>query len=107
MQNNDPNYRRRSLAGYNLQFLDGLNIALSAATFTAYLIFCTSNYGIEKFGSELIITSIFVLYGMVHYLRILMVDNSGDDPTFLILTNRTIQMTLLAWVGSFITIIYF
>jgi len=107
VQNNNRDFGRRLLSHYSLPYLDQVNTMLATATFTAYMIFCTSPYAIEKFGDEVIMTSPFVLYGILKYLKLLMVDKMGDDPTSLITSNRQIQIALVSWLTTFMAIIYF
>ena len=107
IQSNDNSFQRRSLAGYNLAYLDQINTLLATATFTSYMVFCTSEYAINKFGEEVILTSPFVLFGILNYLKLLTVDELGDDPTWLVVTNQGIRLTLLGWLVSFMAIIYY
>lgn len=107
IQDNDSSLCRRSLRHYNLQYLDQINIILATATLTTYVIFCSSEYAINKFGNEVILSSPFVIYGILTYLRLLLVDSLGSDPTTLILSNRALKMALVGWFGAFTAIIYF
>lgn len=107
VQSNDQNLKRHSLKGYNLTYLDQINTVAAAAVFTSYIIFCTSSYAITQFGEEVLSTSVFVLFGILIYLKLLAVDGLGDDPTSLVLKNRGIRFTVICWIINFIIIIYF
>ncbi len=107
IQSNDETFQRRSLAGYNLVYLDQVNTFSATAVFTCYVVFCTSEYAIDRFGAEILLTSIFVLFGILHYLKLLAVDGLGDDPTSLVLNNNGIKLTSIGWLISFIIIIYY
>lgn len=107
VQENDVGLSRKSLSGYNLAYLDQLNAILAASTITAYVVFCTSVYAVEKFGNEVILSAPFVIYGILKYLNLLMVDKLGDDPTSLIISNSSMRVVLIGWTMSFIAIIYF
>lgn len=103
----DEKSARRSLAGYNIQFLDQLNSILATTTLAAYLIFCASDYAIGRFGQQILLTAPFVFYGIIRYLQLVTVGQLGDDPTTLIITDRGIRIAFGAWVLCFIGIIYF
>ena len=64
IQSNDETFQRRSLVAYNSTYLDQVNTFAATAVFTSYVVFCTSEYAIERFGEEVLITSIFVLFGI-------------------------------------------
>ena len=107
IQSNDETFQRRSLVAYNSTYLDQVNTFAATAVFTSYVVFCTSEYAIERFGEEVLITSIFVLFGILHYLKLLAVNGLGDDPTSLVLKNNGIRLAFLGWLISFIAIIYY
>ena len=107
VQNNDIKMMRKSLSAYSLTFLDQINIFLATTTFTSYLIFCTTAFAINRFGQEVIITAVFVLFGILSYLRLLILDEAGDDPTSLVLDDNGIRIAILGWIVSFSILIYF
>ena len=104
VQENDKEFKRRSLQGYNVNYLDYLLTIFSGCTITSYLLFCASPYAVEKFGLEVLWTSIFVILGIAAYLKVLVVDKSGEDPVKILLTNHTLQSIVIAWVASFILV---
>ena len=107
IQSNDDNFKRRSLVGYNLTYLDQVNTFAATAVFTSYVVFCTSEYAISRFGGEILVTSPFVLFGILSYLKLLAVDGLGDDPTSLVLKSQGIRFALIGWLISFMAIIYY
>ena len=107
VQNNDGKMMRKSLTYYNLTFLDQINVLSATTTFTGYLIFCTTSFAINRFGQEVIITAVFVLFGILSYLRLLILDEAGDDPTSLVLGDNGIRIAILFWIISFAILIYF
>ncbi len=105
-QNNDPENRRKSLSGYDLHYLDSLMVMMSAATLVSYVMFCTSEYGEAKFGEWVILTGVFVTFGIFRFLQIVIVNEGGDSPTSMVLRDKMMLGTLIGWIVSFILIIY-
>jgi 4-hydroxybenzoate polyprenyltransferase len=107
-ENNDPGQHRRSLRFYNLPFLDSVITMLAGVTVVTYLLFTTSDYAIERYHSPYFVsTSVFVLYGVLRYLQLAKVSDHADDPTTLILTDRSIGIAVLGWLATCIGFIYF
>lgn len=106
-QKNDVTMRRRSLIGYNLAFLDQLNTFLATATFTSYVVFCTTPFATDRFGEAVLITSGFVLFGICTYMKLILFDNNGDDPTTMILADKSLNFTMFGWLITFVILIYY
>ena len=107
VQENDKNFARRSLNGYSLEYLNHLLVIFSACVITSYLLFCASSYATEKFGVDVLWTSIFVIVGVLLFLKSLIVDKSGDDPVKLFVSSGSLQLVTVSWVFSFILVINF
>jgi 4-hydroxybenzoate polyprenyltransferase len=106
-QDNDPARERKSLEGYNIGFLDACLSALSGSTIVVYLLFCVSDYAIQRFGANVLITSVPVLVGLLRYLQLIMVHGRGESPTDLVLTDGC-MLAILAFFGLIFTyLIYF
>lgn len=105
-QNNDPETRRKAMSGYDIRYLDGLMIMMSATTLVSYLMFCTSEYGESRFGEWVVLTSVFVTFGIFRFLQIVIVNDGGDAPTSIVLKDRMMLGTMLGWIAAFILIIY-
>ena len=105
-QNNDQHQQRKSLNKYSVAYLDHLMIMLSAATVVTYLLFSMSEYAQIHFGEHVILSAVFVIFGIMRYLQIVIVENGGDQPTTLLYRDRWMVLTLLAWLLYFILIIY-
>ena len=101
------NKMRKSIDGYNLQLVDGSMMIMSAVVIVAYLLYTTSQEIIEKFQSEnLYLTTLFVIFGLMRYLQITLVEKNSDSPTETIFKDKIMQINLLLWVLSFIWLIY-
>lgn len=98
---------RKSILGYNLEFINGAMLIMSAVIIVSYLQFTISSEMIIKFGSEyLYLTVIFVIFGIIRYLQIQLVEKNYSSPTEIILTDKILQINVFLWIVSFIIIIY-
>ena len=62
---------------------------------------------IDNFHTDyLYLTSVFVLVGLLRYIQIAVVDQKSGDPTKIILRDRITQFIVLAWLLSFLILIY-
>lgn len=99
---------RKAVKGYNLEFINYSMVFVASITLVSYIMYSISNDVILRLGSnKLYITSIFVFFGIMRYLQVVFVENQSGFPTELLLKDRFIQTTVLLWVLSFITILYF
>ena len=98
---------RKSIKGYNLEFLNVVLSLLTAIIIVAYLIYTISPEVMERWNTyRLYYTSLFVIAGLLRYLQITFVENNTGSPTKLLYKDRFIQVTLLLWILSFYVIIY-
>ncbi len=98
---------RKSIKGYNLEFMNVVLSLLSAIIIVAYLLYTISPEVMQHWKTyRLYYTTIFVIAGLLRYLQITFVENNTGSPTKLLYKDRFIQVTLILWVLSFYIIIY-
>ena len=98
---------RKSVKGYNLEFLNVLLALVCAVIIVAYLMYCMSPATIQFLGTyRLYYTCVFVMAGIIRYLQIIYVSADAGSPTKILYKDRFIQVTLLLWIASFFTILY-
>lgn len=98
---------RKSIMGYNLEFIDSSLTMLSAVIIVAYITYSISPETIAQFNNEyLYATTIFVIAGIMRYLKMTLMDQKSGSPVKALYTDRFIIITLLLWVTSFFIIIY-
>ncbi|MCB0685493.1 MAG: UbiA prenyltransferase family protein [Saprospiraceae bacterium] len=98
---------RRSLSGYNLEFVNMSLIILAASTLMIYLIYCMSAEVAARLGSNKIYLTAFpVILGFIRFLQIIIVQHDLRSPTEILLHDRFIQIILLLWIGLFYFLIY-
>lgn len=98
---------RKVIDGYNLQFLDTAMAIMASVVIVVYTIYTTSNEVVERFHTQyLYLTALFVILGIMRYLQIAFVHQDSGSPTNIVLKDRFIQLTILAWIVSFTWILY-
>ncbi len=98
---------RKASKGYNLEFLNVLLALVSAVIIVAYFMYTMSPEVQERLGTyRLYYTCLFVMGGIMRYLQIIYISADSGSPTKILYKDRFIQITLLLWVASFISIIY-
>lgn len=98
---------RKSIKGYNLEFLNTMLGLLSAIIIVTYIMYTLSAKTYERLQNyHLYYTAIFVIAGTMRYLQIILVQNQAGSPTEVLYKDRFIQVTLLLWVASFYVILY-
>lgn len=98
---------RRSMSGYNLDFLNTLLGLFSAIIIVSYIMYTVWDLTVIRMGTHrLYYTSVFVMAGLMRYLQITFVAGKSGSPTEILYKDRFIQITLVLWILSFYTILY-
>ena len=98
---------RKSIDGYNMQLIDGAMLVMASIVIVSYILYTTSQEIIEKFQSEnLYLTTLFVIFGVMRYLQLTIVEKNSGSPTEIILKDTIMQINLVLWISSFVWIIY-
>jgi decaprenyl-phosphate phosphoribosyltransferase len=98
---------RKSVKGYNLEFLNVVLALVCAVIVVAYFMYTMSDEVILRMGTyRLYYTCLFVLAGIMRYLQIIFVQASAGSPTRVLYKDRFIQVSILLWIASFYLIIY-
>lgn len=98
---------RKGISRYNLTFLNMLFCIIAGVTLVCYIFYTVSPEVIARFHTDyLYISSIFVLVGILRYLRICFVDGGGENPTMIVLKDRGVQLSVIGLILFFIIVIY-
>ncbi|MGI6222670.1 MAG: decaprenyl-phosphate phosphoribosyltransferase [Prevotella sp.] len=98
---------RKNTIRYNLTFINQAITITASVTLVCYIMYTVSPEVTGRFHSRyLYLTSFFVLVGLLRYIQIAVVDKRSGDPTKVILHDRFTQLVVLAWLISFLFIIY-
>lgn len=101
------NKTRKSIDGYNLQFLDMSIMAMAAITIVAYIMYTMSAEVMARFNTDkLYFTTLFVILGIMRYMQITLVENKSGDPSEVLIKDRFLQYSILCWIVSFGILIY-
>ena len=98
---------RRSLDGYNLEFVSAAMMIMAAVVIVSYILYTVSPEVIAKHGSDkLYLSAIFVIMGVLRYLQITLVECKSGSPTLVLLRDGFIQASILLWILSCYCILY-
>lgn len=98
---------RKNTIRYNLTFINQAITITASVTLVCYILYTVSPDVIRSFHSDyLYLTSIFVIVGLLRYIQITVVDKKSGNPTKIILKDFFTQLIVLAWLISFLLIIY-
>ncbi|MGX2982088.1 hypothetical protein [Helicobacter sp. 23-1045] len=98
--------KQAKYSAYNRTFLD-IAMSISASLVMVAYIFYSIDLSVnERFGTHsLYLTSVFVLLGIFRYMQITFVNMDSGDPAKILLKDRFLQCTILAWFVSFVAIV--
>ena len=106
LSDNASNHRK-ILAQYSLAYIDQMTSILAATTIITYTFYSVSAETIQKFGTDKFIYTIpMVIYGIMRYLFIIHIQEKGDNPTEVLLSDKPLQINLLLWGILVICIIH-
>jgi 4-hydroxybenzoate polyprenyltransferase len=107
LYNKDGKSPRYNTRRYNLTFLNQALTICGSVMLVCYIMYTVSPEVMAKFGSHYIYhTSIYVLLGLLRYIQLTVVDEKSGDPTKMLLHDRFIRLDVLAWLLTFLFLIY-
>jgi 4-hydroxybenzoate polyprenyltransferase len=90
---------RESLVSYNRAALDALVIMFACAAAICYGIYCIHSQTAQRFPA-LILTSLFVFYGITRYVLLIFTQDEGGEPADVLFRDRHIVAAVLLFVLS-------
>ena len=98
---------RKNTSRYNLTFINQAITITGTVMLVCYIMYTVSPEIIAQFGTDkLYLTSILVILALLRYLQIAVVDEKSGDPVKVVLSDRATQFIIMAWVLSFLVLIY-
>ena len=98
---------RKNTVRYNLTFINQSITITASVTLVCYIMYCVSPEVVERFQTPyLYLTFVFVLIGLLRYIQIAVVDEKSGDPTKIILHDHFSQVIVVAWLLTFLLMIY-
>jgi len=98
---------RKSLSGYNLEFVSMSMVSMTSVVIVAYLLYCVSPEVIQKHGThELYFTGFWVIAGFLRYLQLTFVQKRSGSPTMILLHDYFLWAVIGGWISTFYWLIY-
>ena len=98
---------RKNTICYNLTPINQATTITASVTLVCYIMYTLSPEVIQNFQTDyLYLTTIFVLVGLLRYIQLTVVDQKSGDPTKVLLKDRFTQLVVVAWLLTFLLIIY-
>lgn len=92
---------------YNLPLLDDMLRIIATSTIITYILYTIEVETMTKYGANLgLLTVPMVIYGLFRYLYLIHVKEEGRAPDEVLLTDRPIQLTMIAAGLTFLLILY-
>lgn len=90
---------RESLSGYSKQALDALVMVFAGSAILCYGIYCLESPTAKKYPG-LVITALFVAYGISRYLWLVFAQNEGEEPETLLFKDPHILASVVFFVAA-------
>lgn len=98
---------RKSIDGYNLIFVNSAMTIIATVIIVSYIMYTVSTEVTSRLHSDTVyMTSVFVLFGILRYMQITLVEEKSGDPAKVLLSDTLMQISVLFWMISFALIIY-
>ena len=98
---------RHNTQRYNLTFVNQAITITASVTLVCYIMYTISPDVTQRTGSEYVyLTTILVLLGLLRYMQLTLVDEKSGDPTKMLYRDHFLQIVILAWLASYLFIIY-
>ena len=98
---------RKSMSGYNMNYLDIMLGLFSAIIIVAYISYTVAPRTIIRLGTyRMYYSSVFVIAGIMRYLQVVFVKKQSGSPTDTLYSDRFIQATIALWVISIYILLY-
>jgi decaprenyl-phosphate phosphoribosyltransferase len=99
---------RKNIDGYNLNFIDTVLSILASIIIVSYIFYTISPEVQQHYHSDLLYLSVvFVINGILYYMKLTLVDKTTYSPTLVALKDRVIQVTIAGWVILMTYLLYF
>lgn len=97
---------RKSIDGYNLEFINGGMMIMASVTIVGYISYCISEEVITRLGTDkLYFTVAFVVVGILRYMQITFVEQKSGSPTKTLIRDLFLQLTIVGWLITFVMLV--
>jgi hypothetical protein len=99
---------RGALEFYSVRLIDQMISIVAGATLVGYMIYTASTEVQTKLGTtHLYLTVPFVAFGILRYLYLIDERNEGGDPARLLLSDPPLLISVVLWILTDISLLYF
>ncbi len=99
---------RKSLDGYNQDFVGVAMGVMAAVIIVAYLLYTLSPETIQKHGTDkLYLTTFWVILGLLRFFQITLVEERSGSPTRIFIRDVFLQITIVLWLLSFFLLLHY
>ncbi len=98
--------QRRVLSDYSPVLIDQMINVFTAGTLLSYALYAVSPDTTERFGTSLVYSLPFVLYGILRFLYLIYQTTDRHNPTEAVLRDAPSMINGLLWVGSVVVLVY-
>ena len=107
LQERNDSKLRRSMDGYNLEFVSLSMLLMAGVTIVSYIMYTVSPEVLSRYNNEYIyLTTFWVILGIMRYLQIALVEKNSGSPTQVLWKDTFIKIVLLGWILSYFIIMY-
>jgi 4-hydroxybenzoate polyprenyltransferase len=89
---------RKSIDGYNAEFISLAMGVMASVTIVAYILYTVSPSVVALHGEYMYTTGFWVICGLLRYLQITFVEQKSGSPTLILLKDRLLQTIVLLWL---------
>jgi 4-hydroxybenzoate polyprenyltransferase len=98
---------RAVLLHYPPALLEGLLLVSASASIMSYALYTIWPATVAKFGTEALLYTVpFVTYGFFRYLFLVRTSETTEDPSQVLLTDRSLAITVLLYLATAVLILY-
>jgi 4-hydroxybenzoate polyprenyltransferase len=98
---------RKSLDGYNAEFVSLSMVLMAAVTIVAYILYTVSPDIVARHGSDqLYMTGFWVIIGFLRYMQITFVEKRTGSPTMVLIKDYFLQGVIGLWLVHFFVLLY-
>ncbi len=103
----DGSNTRKSLKGYNLEFVTLSMGVMTSVVIVSYLLYCVSAEVVNHYGTyNLYLTGFWVIVGLLRYLQLAFVEGRSGSPTLVLLKDYFLWAVIGGWIVTFYWLIY-
>jgi len=108
IKNQDHIKTRKSIDGYNLEFINAAMSIMAAVIIVAYILYTISPEAHLHYKSDNIyMSTVFVVTGVLRYFQITLVYNLSGSPSIVLIKDHFLKLTIASWLIFFAVLAYF